>query len=609
MIDPILAKAKNIWSFFFSSGWRGHNAIAPVKEAEPEVVNFEDGWSWIPNWIEIFNGQHDQWLRCLESSKNGQRILIATCVGGNSALTPIESMLAVALTLRGASVHILLCDKAIPACTNVLAADFANQDQFLAKGPTRCNWCYESGFRTYKDLGLPVHLLSSYINETDRQEARELAQGVAYEEIPHYTENGIVVGEHAIAGALRYFARGDFADEPQASEIIRRYLEAGILSGRSINRLYEKYGYQATFVNHGIYVPQGLITAVAKKYQSSTTLWYPSYRNKCVSMFPVKSDIETTMLTANNASWETMPWTDEMELDIVEYLQSRSKGTYDWIKAQAENGPTELGEISRQIGIDYSKPTIGLLTNVAWDAQVFYPSNALPSMLDWLIQTVKYFESRPDLQLLIRVHPGELTGFVISRQLAVDVIKRAFPALPPNVFIIPPDNPINTYPAMMPCKAILIYATTAGLEFACQGFPVIVSGEAIIRNKGFSYDASSESEYLSLLDQLPFTEDKLSSAKIQKARKFAYHTFFRKMIPLQMLEPQDATNVPYTIKKVGLDGFMPGQDPGLDVICNAILNRSDFVYPYENFQNDDAGIKPNGLDNSSLYQHVPAIRL
>ena len=59
---------------------------------------------------------------------------------------------------------------------------------------------------------------------------------------------------------------------------------------------------------------------------------------------------------------------------------------------------------------------IGLLTNVSWDAQLHYPANAFPNMLEWLVRTCEYFATRPDLQLLIRVHPAEISGFPPSRQ-------------------------------------------------------------------------------------------------------------------------------------------------------------------------------------------------
>ncbi len=46
------------------------------------------------------------------------------------------------------------------------------------------------------------------------------------------------------------------------------------------------------------------------------------------------------------------------------------------------------------------------------------------NMTDWLMRTIAYFARRPDLQLLIRVHPAEITGNVPSRQPVVEEIAR-----------------------------------------------------------------------------------------------------------------------------------------------------------------------------------------
>jgi hypothetical protein len=74
------------------------------------------------------------------------------------------------------------------------------------------------------------------------------------------------------------------------------------------------------------------------------------------------------------------------------------------------------GVISRQLGLDPSKPVIGLLTNVSWDAQLHYPANAFPNMLEGLrCRRAKYFASRPDLQLLISaadIRRTDSDGFV-----------------------------------------------------------------------------------------------------------------------------------------------------------------------------------------------------
>lgn len=543
---------------------------------------WQDGWSWIPDWQEIFHGDMDEWRRHVEAAKKGKRLLIATCVGGNSAMTPMESLFAVAFTLRQARVEILLCDKALPACMNIITSTADDQKDFIAHGPKNCDWCYESGARVFKDLGLYVHKLSDWILKEDVLQAQSLSRQVTLEDAATFMDEGVLVGHHAVTGALRYFGRGDFDGEPNALPIMRKFLEAGIITNRAAQRLYKERGYEHTVINQGIYVPQGIVTEVARKVGSTLAAFELAYRKKSVSI-----DNWTKAYQENNAQWESLPWNDSMEREITAYLNSRRKGTLDWIQVQSAGGPDDVNVITRQLGMDPTKPVIALLSNVVWDAQVFYPTTGFSSMIEWLKVTIEYFIKRPDLQLLIRAHPGELQGYVKSRQLVVEEIKRLFPTLPANIFVIPPESPINTYAAIENCNAVLIYATTAGIELAGVGYQVVVAGESWIRGKGFSLDADGEAEYIALLDSLPLADRKLDREKLVRAQKYAYHHYFRRMIPLEMLDPQNSDNVPYRIKPVGIKGFMPGGDAGLDIICSGVLNNTGFTYEYEKLQNDD----------------------
>ena len=105
---------------------------------------------------------------------------------------------------------------------------------------------------------------------------------------------------------------------------------------------------------------------------------------------------------------------------------------------------------------------------------------------------------------------------------------------------------------------------------------VIVAGEAWIRNKGLTHDASTPDEYFQLLDKLPF-RTQLDSTVLARARRYAYHFFFNRMIPLPFIEPK--THYPiYCLKLTKLDHLFPGQSKGLDTICNGILQGKPFVF-------------------------------
>ena len=112
-----------------------------------------------------------------------------------------------------------------------------------------------------------------------------------------------------------------------------------------------------------------------------------------------------------------------------------------------------------------------------------------------------------------------------------------------------------------------------------MGIPVIVAGEAWIRNKGLTMDASSVEHYISLLDNLPL-KDKLDDITSTLARKYAFHFFFRRMVPISSMQPTGNSHL-YRIKISSLDDLYPGLDPGTDVICDGIMNGTEFIYPAE----------------------------
>jgi hypothetical protein len=53
------------------------------------------------------------------------------------------------------------------------------------------------------------------------------------------------------------------------------------------------------------------------------------------------------------------------------------------------------------------------------------------------------------------------------------------------------------------------------------------------------------------------------------------------MIPLQFVEPVEGGRLSFSVEIDRLTDLLPGRSPGLDVICDGILNGSPFIYPAE----------------------------
>ena len=87
---------------------------------------------------------------------------------------------------------------------------FKSVEQFAADGPSpsRCPPCFGNRKELYDLLGLQVLRYSSFLDDASREKAARINRETPVDEIPVYLQDGLKIGEHALAGALRCFARG-----------------------------------------------------------------------------------------------------------------------------------------------------------------------------------------------------------------------------------------------------------------------------------------------------------------------------------------------------------------------------------------------------------------
>ena len=528
-----------------------------------------------PDWQPMLSADAPMWQAARTAATGGRRVLLASSIGGYAHAVTLESALGAALTFRGADVHVLLCDAALPACAECEASFYPNLTQFLEAGPAPdlCRDCRWPAERVYRALGFTVHKYSDWITPDDAASARDTARTLPAWEIRGYTLDGVSIGEHAYAGALRFFASGSLDSEPSGDAVLRRYLEGALRTAYVSRRLMRSVGFESAVLTHGIYVPWGIVGEVARGERVRVVAWNVAYRKRR-SIFSHDDTYHHTLMTEPRDHWEQRQLSPAEDAALARYLASRRDGLFDWIVFHRPQR-MDARETASRLRLDPSRPVIGLLTNVTWDAQLHYPANAFPNMVEWLVRTCEYFATRPDLQLLIRVHPAEISGFPQSRQPVLAELRTRLPQLSSNIVVVPPDSDMSSYTLMSLCNAAIIYGTKMGVELTSVGVPVIVAGEAWIRNKGLTYDASTPAEYFEILGRLPFA-DRLTGSHLARARRYAYHFFFNRMIPLPFIEPKSGYPI-YRLRLRRMEELLPGASRGLDTICNGILERRPFV--------------------------------
>ena len=214
-----------------------------------------------------------------------------------------------------------------------------------------------------------------------------------------------------------------------------------------------------------------------------------------------------------------------------------------------------------------------------WDAQIDFPSKFFKNILEWIFFTIDYFITRDDIQLLIRIHPAEIDKTKPARQRLKDEILKKYGSLPSNIFLIEAENKISTYPLMKLCNSVLIYGTRMGIELTALGVPVIVCGEGFIRNKKIAIDVISKEHYTKVMKELPLKNYQVDTLR---AKKYAYHFFFRRMVTVESIieKPTQWPNI--DIDKNLNNILNEKSDPALEKIIKCYEDGSDFIFNDEN---------------------------
>lgn len=252
---------------------------------------------------------------------------------------------------------------------------------------------------------------------------------------------------------------------------------------------------------------------------------------------------------------------DGSMLGQLEDLYSARVDAKTWknFTRQWQETPTQGGAaVRKKLNLD-DRPVVLLATNVLGDSLTLGRQVFSKTMADWVEQTVRYFVDRQDVQLVIRVHPGEVLTHGTSM---VEVIKGALGEIPAHIRLIEPDEKINTYDLLDITQLGLVYSTTVGLEMAMRGIPVIIAGQTHYRNRGFTNDPDTWEMYFSMLDEKLGDLDsaQLTQAQVELAWRYAYLFFFAfpKPFPWHLLDLKDDIKtrpVDYVLSDEGVEKY------------------------------------------------------
>lgn len=386
------------------------------------------------------------------------------------------------------------------------------------------------GYLPYADWSNPINRFDLRRQNVYAQRILENA-GDMLNVIPFLTTRGALRLPDPLREAVQQISAYDtqytqqIEDIDTKSELYRLRLERNTQAAQVAYSVLQSIKPDVVIIPNGTILEMGTVYRVARHLGIPTVTYEFGDQRQRIWL----AQNAEVMRQETDALWkatQNTPLTEAQMERLGALFTARQRGAmWENFARLWQSTPTQGGDQARaDLGLD-ERPVVLLATNVLGDSLTLGRQVFSRSMAEWISRTVQYFAGRPDAQLIIRVHPGEVLTHGLSM---VDVVREVLPRLPEHIRLIGPKEKINTYDLVSVADVGLVYTTTVGMEMAMNGVPVIVAGQTHYRGRGFTQDPDSWVSYYKILGQILENPaiHRLSRAQIENAWHYAYRFFF-----------------------------------------------------------------------------------
>ena len=472
--------------------------------------------------------------------------------------------LAKALQIRGAEVRVLVCDSAMDGC-ELKNSRRRDKDQCLS---CRLNQRDLVGL-----FGLEVVKLSSLLTDTDREAARALAARIAADYPARFEHKGVEIISLTNDSVTRFYY-GDLPanSSPEISLQRRRHLYSAIIGVEAAERLRNRWNPTALVGSMSVYADWGPYVRYYRKrgvpYHLVTMAPY-DMKAVMVNYEDFYDGTDRFERWRASRSEEFLTAAEDAALDAFLAERFSVGGGFEQQWGWFSGGSADAGSlVTRQEKVR----NVFLFANLAWDIGINYEGTVFPDVTAWVLESVAAVANRSDVHLYVKTHPEESYGSAHTVRGIAAAIHAAYPVLPANVTIIPPELKIRPYDLFPMIDLGVVYNGTIGLEMLLRGIPVVTAGAAPFGGHGLSLEPADKETYKAALRGAvqPQTADP------RLVRLFAYFYFIKSQLPWRLTRQVYFDNFEgFTFES--LEDLLPGRDKYLDHLCSALLDPDRVV--------------------------------
>lgn len=469
-----------------------------------------------------------------------------------------EVTLSYALRQRGHSTQFLTCGG---------LSDCGMAPARMGDHEENCANCRNITSALTSKLRQSVSFFQSGIQVADREQVHAWLESISLDDCRSATFNGLPLGAWVWPEMVSYWHSPEpRLDRPVVARSLRELLQNAALTSLAIPRLYDRHTPEIVVMLNGSFFLHRVAFEAARVRGIRCVTHERGWRDNTLA-FNVNAPVNSMdRYLSHWARWRDVPLSGEEVRAAHQLLTERRQGrNMNWAaftRAPDMTTPSDIRGSGRRTAL--------LCTSSDCEASAV---ERLPEFdqWQWISAAVDWFRAHPQYDLVIRVHPNEMDHAAVDDR-SIRRYQDLANCLPANIRLILPDEKASTYSLMDAADIGLTYGSTAGLEMAAQGIPLIHAGHGVYLNAGFTHETPRLADLALQLDRvMPLPR----SQEIRKlAYRYLYRTYFGLCVPLNKVKVSES----YYEAELTYEStaeLEPGRDPQLDAIAEYILGDRD----------------------------------
>ena len=394
-----------------------------------------------------------------------------------------EALVADAVSRAGADVVQITCDRQLASYCVVMASRGLREDANPVAKAKVCRQCERDRDFIRRDFPHRSYDFGSVLGPVDERRIAAALEGARPDRITEFTIDGIRVGQAALYEYLIAHKRAQGGFSTAEWLAFRPRLENVVRSLFAAQRIIERERPTRVAIYNTLYSVNAMWRAVATQRGIPVYVIHagPNLAHRLQTLLIARDSTTLAMyrLVEQGRAQAEWPANGEELAEVtdhfVEVLRGQNVFAYSAAKSHEDWRP--------RLGI---RPDQKLLvaTMSSYDEYVAaravgeQPDEAsllFPTQIEWVRALVAWVRTRPELFLLVRVHPREFPNKrerVKSQHAAL--LEQALVDLPANVRVNWPDDKLSLYDIAEYADVVLNAWSSAGKEMALLGRPVIV---------------------------------------------------------------------------------------------------------------------------------------